>query len=322
MNIVRAWSAVLMLIAGVAFAANTPKTQLSADDVGKIWFASVGSIVKAGDRKPYALNDVSVTLSGELKFPDGAGPFPAVVLAHGCGGNGYAEVTWAPLLRQWGYATFIIDSFGGRGITSICDNIWRLVAVQRVPDAYGALRLLVTHPKIAPERVALMGFSHGGILTVNAATSWARETFAPEGKPHFRAFFPFYPYCNSSYPERESVSAPVRVHAGALDDWTPAKPCEEWADRLRAKGYDVTANSYAGAHHSFDAPFGAPVTLSSVFNAAACFPRYDSIFGPYEVGTNFSGCLKRGATAGRNSNAIQAAQEVLRGQLDGLLAAK
>jgi dipeptidyl aminopeptidase/acylaminoacyl peptidase len=28
-----------------------------------------------------------------------------------------------------------------------------------------------------------MGFSHGGILTLNAATRWAKETYAPTGQP-------------------------------------------------------------------------------------------------------------------------------------------
>ena len=27
--------------------------------------------------------------------------------------------------------------------------------------------------------VALIGFSHGGILTMGASTAWAKETFAP-----------------------------------------------------------------------------------------------------------------------------------------------
>jgi len=97
-------------------------------------------------------------------------------------------------------------------------------ALQRVPDAYGALRLLAAHPRIDPRRIALMGFSHGGALTMLASTAWAKDTYAAGGLPSFRAFFPFYPNCNPSFPERSRVSAPVRIHTGAADDWTPAKP--------------------------------------------------------------------------------------------------
>jgi dienelactone hydrolase len=92
----------------------------------------------------------------------------------------------------------VFDSFRGRNLIEVCTNARTLTGTQRIPDAYGALRILVTHPKIDPRRVALMGFSHGGILTIGASTVWAKETFAPSGQPAFRAFLPFYPYCGPS----------------------------------------------------------------------------------------------------------------------------
>jgi dienelactone hydrolase len=70
-----------------------------------------------------------------------------------------------------------------------------------------------------------MSFSHGGRLTLDALTVWAKETFAPLGQPGFRAFLSFYPPCNIVYPERERIAAPLRIHTGELDDWTPAAPC-------------------------------------------------------------------------------------------------
>jgi len=143
-----------------------------------------------------------VVLSGELLLPDGAGPFPVVVLAHGCGWRTVVGRTWAIVLRDWGYATFAFDSFTGRKLHEVCSDATVLGGIQRIPDAYGALRLLATHLRIDARRAALMGFSHGGILTLSAATQWARETYAPAGQPAFRAFLPFYPYCNSVYPER------------------------------------------------------------------------------------------------------------------------
>jgi dienelactone hydrolase len=195
----------------------------------------------------------------------------------------------------------------------------RRSTVQRVPDVYGALRILVTHPKIDAKAIFLMGFSHGGTLAVNAATIWARDIYAPAGRPRFRGFFPFYPYCNFSVPEREALSGPLRIHTGELDDWTPAKPCQEWSDRLKANGYDVRITLYAGAHHAFDTPFGFVIRLPGVQNGGTCRPQYPSILGPYDFATNFSSCLTRGATAGRNTDAIDQAAQALRAQLAEIL---
>ena len=96
------------------------------------------------------------------------------------GGNRGVEPNWGPVLRSWGYATFVLDSFRRRGLAEVCTNGPALVPLQRVPDAYGALRLLAAHPAIDPERIALMGFSHGGALTMLASTAWAKERYAPQ----------------------------------------------------------------------------------------------------------------------------------------------
>lgn len=61
-----------------------------------------------------------VTLSGTLAFPAGPGPVPALVLMHGCGGIGASVRGWERELRAWGYATFAVDSFGGRGFREVC----------------------------------------------------------------------------------------------------------------------------------------------------------------------------------------------------------
>lgn len=127
---------------------------LGADDSGTIWFSS----------------DERYVLSGELIFPPGLGPFPAVLLMHGCGGLPSRAIEgWAPVLRSWGYATLVVDSFRSRGLGEVCTDALALTGNQRIPDAYGALKILSTHPKIDRARIALMGFSHGGIVTLAAA---------------------------------------------------------------------------------------------------------------------------------------------------------
>ncbi|MGH8764081.1 MAG: dienelactone hydrolase family protein, partial [Burkholderiales bacterium] len=209
----------------------------AAPESGVIAFHTAGSLARGSGG--VFVPGAPQAISGELRLPEGGGPFPAVVLAHGCNGNASMERSWGGRLRSWGYATFILDSFRGRGILEVCSNGRTLVPLQRVPDAYGALRVLAANPKIDAKRIALMGFSHGGALTMIASTQWAKDAYARAGQPSFRAFLSFYPNCNASYPERDRVSAPVRIHAGGADDWTPAKPCAELAAALKASGQDV-----------------------------------------------------------------------------------
>jgi hypothetical protein len=68
----------------------------------------------------------SLMLKGTLMKPKGDGPFPAVVLLHGCEGMGGAGSDaynrWASRLKSWGYLTLQVDSFGPRGDSFICSN--------------------------------------------------------------------------------------------------------------------------------------------------------------------------------------------------------
>jgi len=298
----------------------TPASGVLASASGTLAFPTAGSLQPSADGRNF-VQAAPVTIAGELTFPQGNGPFPAIVLAHGCNGNQNTERAWGPTLRSWGYATFVVDSFRSRGIDEVCVNGRTLIPLQRVPDAYGALRLLAANPKIDPQRIALMGFSHGGALTMIAATSWAKETFVPAGQPAFRAFFPFYPNCNATFPERDRVAAPLRIHTGELDDWTPARPCTELAVRLKSIGQDVTINVYPGAHHAFDQA-RRELFLPRVGNASNCFPRFAGILGPFPPGAARGGpppCVKRGATVAGNSFAAEQARVNLHAQLDELM---
>jgi dienelactone hydrolase len=164
-----------------------------------------------------------------------------------------------------------------------------------------------------------MGFSHGGILTMGASTAWAKETFAPSGQPAFRAFLPFYPYCNTVYPERERISAPVRIHTGELDDWTPAGPCVRLAEILRTAGQDATITVYPRAHHSFD-NIGRPfLRLSNVDSGADCTFQVASILGPFPSVTETARCLRKGATIAWSPEATEQARFNVRAQLAELL---
>ena len=66
----------------------------------------------------------TIMLSARLMRPDGDGPFPAVVLLHGCSGMIYDDPWAENHLLPWGYALLEVDSLGPRGIVSVCGNDW------------------------------------------------------------------------------------------------------------------------------------------------------------------------------------------------------
>lgn len=300
-----------LLAAGSCGPAIGPITRALSDaDTGAAWFETAERIV----------------ISGVLAVPAGRGPFPAVILMHGCSGLPSGTIDgWGPALRGWGYATFVVDSFGGRRLSNVCGDALRLLGTERIADAYGALRIIATHPRIDADRIALMGFSHGGIAALGSATKWARVTYgtsaggASKGV-RFRAFLPFYPYCNARIPDMVfGRGTPVRIHVGEQDDWTPARTCVALAAAARDGGADVETRVYAGARHSFDNVGLWTRTLSSADNAADCTPLLASLKGPILNLIELRQCMKKGATVGHSSEATEEARRIVRAQLADLL---
>ena len=277
----RAIVAALTALALGACAAGAPPTTpapLAGDVVGRIPL-TVGSGASGA------------TLSGVLAFPPGAvTPVPAVVLMHGCSGVSANLRDWAAALRSWGYATFVLDSFSGRGLRSVCET-GAVRPEERVPDAYGALALLRRHPRVDGTRVALIGFSHGGGVALLAAARWVARSHAGSGAG-FRGVIAFYPGCERRHPGE--LAAPLRVHIGALDDWTPAAPCEALVASLQSRGADVRITVYPDARHAFD---------SAVLPPHRWLPNVRAPHG------------RRGASIGHSPEATARARDTVRREL-------
>src|SRR5207247_8429813 len=107
-------------------------------------------------------------VEGRLTRPDGAGPFPALVLLHGCQGVSPQVHAWARWLADRGYVAFVVDSFGPRKEPADCksDGTPDAPATTRFDDAIGALKYLQAQPFVIPERVASFGWSQGGVFAI------------------------------------------------------------------------------------------------------------------------------------------------------------
>src|SRR5439155_1333115 len=81
--------------------------------------------------------------------PAGEGPFPAVVLLHGCHGVSASTRDWAGWFRERGYVALIVDSWAARGIGRGCDaDTPDLPSTERFDDTGGALRFLQAQPDV------------------------------------------------------------------------------------------------------------------------------------------------------------------------------
>jgi dienelactone hydrolase len=196
-------------------------------------------------------------VEGRLTRPDGAGPFPALVLLHGCHGVSPQVNAWARWLAERGYVAFVVDSFGPRKEPADCkaDGKPDAPANERFDDAIGALKYLQTQPFVIPDRVASFGWSQGGVFAMAVINGPTLERARARGvvlpKVGYAAAVAMYPGGCRDY-AKELVIRPLLLLIGGSDDWTPPQYCREMAANVKARGADVTLVEYKGAYHYFD----------------------------------------------------------------------
>jgi dienelactone hydrolase len=201
-----------------------------------------------------------VNIVGHLFLPPGqdGAKLPAVLLVHGSGGIYSAMLDYWP--RQFnaaGYAVLALDSFGPRGVRSTAEDQSQVPFAADVADAFAALRLLASHPRIDPKRIAIMGFSRGGITTWRTAIERViTAQQLPDGL-RFAAHVPVYSGgCVGAF--RVVVKpgvfsrAPMLWLHGDADDYALLPPCQDYAKRIGAAGTPVEFVVIPGARHKFD----------------------------------------------------------------------
>ena len=260
-----------------------------------------------------------VIVPGELRIPTpGTDRLPAVVLVHGSGGvSGYVD-EWAQWLNAMRVATFVFDSFTPRGIVSTVNDQSQLGRLAMIIDAYRALERLGRHPRIDPQRIAIMGFSRGGSATLYASLTRFQRMYGSAAGPEFAAYIVFYPDCRTTYLHDQDVAAkPIRILHGKADDYNPVDACRLFVERLQRGGKDVQLSEYADAHHVFDWPaLKTPLKLPQAQTTRRCRPEEaaDGLIINSQTRQPFTyadPCVELGPTVAYNAKAHSEAQKAV-----------
>lgn len=197
---------------------------------------------------------------------------PVVVALHGCGGI-YATVGsrkgqlsarhqgMTDLLLAQGYSVVWPDSLTPRQETSLCEQRMSSRQVRqshRRSDVYTTLDWLAQQAWTDHQRVALLGWSHGGSAVLASSDSRQKRPVSSVTPDMALAF---YPGCADALRQAYQASWPVHMLLGASDDWTPAAPCVALGQRS-----GMSFKVYPDSHHGFDNPVGQVQHLPRVPN--------------------------------------------------------
>lgn len=195
--------------------------------------------------------------------PEGAGPFPGLVLMPTCGGHNFSfhVFDWAEKALKRGYAVLVVDPLRARGVYKHnCLPPLQVAPARILKDAFDAAAHLRAQPFVNKEKVALMGFSQGAMIGLGAA---GKNLSSKDGRRPFQAVVSFYPGClfpNIVRPGKtldirympNDVKTPLLVLMGELDTETEPQNCVPLLTEQKTQGAPVEWEVYKGATHVFD----------------------------------------------------------------------
>ena len=278
-----AGAALLLSLLPVAAAAATP--DLTRWPSPEAIEAIAGTPVSFPSHSPFTLFDVGgedvpeTPAKARLFLPPGASaadPVPAVILLHGA--SGVVEPRSPTYARQFaaqGVAALVVDVFGARTDrgTAFFERVLNITEAMFLADAFAGLRYLDSLPEVDGSRVALIGFSYGGMATTYAAYEQVAEAYMPDGR-RFAGHVAFYGPCIASFEDNRATGAPLLMLFGGRDAIMDESRCGQVAAELEAGGGNVETVVYPEGMHQWDGRFGGPRTIGR--SLAPCRLKVDS----------------------------------------------
>ena len=210
---------------------------------------------------PFALSDIITDLEnqqeqevyGKLTFPhDSLGKeekYPLIIGVAGSLGWREHHYEYMQMYQESGFATFELNSFKSRDISSTVGSQVEVTTAAIILDAYSAFAELANHPHIDKNKVSITGWSLGGAVAL--FSGWKPVMKAITNNLKFASHLAFYPPCFFDLENTEFTDSPIHILIGELDNWTPAEPCINFVKKI-SKNSNVKLTVYPDSHHSFD----------------------------------------------------------------------
>ena len=203
-----------------------------------------------------------VTVDGKLFLPPAGkraakAKLPLVIVVPGSLGVAPSHVTHAETLTNIGYAAFVLDSFGARGVTSTVAKQTQFSFAASAYDVLAAWTVLAAHPLIDGTRIGAQGHSRGGSAVLTAATRRFADAVIGRGRGLI-GILAGYPWSGHQFLDPRVGQTEVRVLMGDADEWCSPMQAQGHVQAIRLAGGTASMRLIAGAHHSFDR--GTPIT--------------------------------------------------------------
>ena len=218
---------------------------------------------------PFALSDIINNLNnqteqevyGKLTIPKDSinsdKKYPLVIGVAGSLGWREHHYEYIKMYQQSGFATFELNSFKSRNISSTVGSQVEVTTASIILDAYKAFEKLSKHPNIDKNKVSITGWSLGGAVAL--FSGWKPIIKAISKDLKFASHLSFYPPCFFDPENTEFTDSPIHILIGELDNWTPAEPCNYFVKKI-SDNSNVNLTIYPNSHHSFDSK--EPITFN------------------------------------------------------------
>ena len=199
---------------------------------------------------------IPLTVAAQFRLPWRKGKMPAVVIIHDTEGVNGVGNYYAEALNKIGIATLEIDMWTPRGLMGLVAGRPKTVP-ETLPDAYGAFKYLSGRPEIDAQRIGIMGFSFGGVVSMLTATKFYTEKYLGQ-ELKFAAHVPFYPSCwlynhIPGYEFDSFTGAPIFIQVGEKDVYDDPDTCPKLVQSLpEAERKLISIKLYPNATHEWN----------------------------------------------------------------------